>query len=108
MAAIYGFHVMFSSSVIPRKLNEITLSISMPFIKRFGIIPVISFWYGWNIMNLFFFYIFRDNLLMTNHLKTCESSLFRDSSIFDTLVGIEYSIVVNKVVSSAYKINFKA
>ena len=28
--------------------------------------------------------------------------------MFDILVGIEYSIVVNKVVSSAYKINLKA
>ena len=45
---------------------------------------------------------------MTNHLKTCESSLFSDSSIFEILVGIEYYIVVNKVVSSAYKINLKA
>ena len=45
---------------------------------------------------------------MTNHLKTCESSLFSDSSILDILIGIEYSIVVNKVVSSAYKINLKA
>ena len=107
MTAICGFHVMVSSSVIPRKLNEITLSISMPFIRRFGIIPVISFWYGWNIMNLVF-YISRDNLLMTNHLKTCESFIFSDSSIFDILVGIEYSTVVNKVVSSAYKINLKA
>ena len=48
-------------------------------------------------------------MLIVSHLKTCdESSLFSDSYIFAIPVVIEYFIIVNKVVSSAYKIDLKA
>ena len=95
---------MFSPRIIPRKLKELTCSISSLLILTLGTSPVMSFWYGWNTMN-FVFDVFNDNPFRINQPYVRDSSLFIEWSSFDMCVGIEYSIVLKSAVSWAYSID---
>ena len=103
---VWDFHDKFSSMMTPRFWHSETRSISMPLISRVGINPVMSFWVGWKTMNLVFV-IFSVSLFSVNQLCTSESSLFSVSFTFVLVMGIEYSIVLNRSVSSANSINSK-
>ena len=104
---IWAFQLRCSSKVRPKKSNDCTLSICIPFIFMFGINFDMFFCLWWKTMNLVFL-MFKDNLFNDNHSVTLASSWFILSE-YD-IVSMSYDILIkehaelNKFESSANKI----
>lgn len=97
-------HVMWSFIVTPKKLNSVTLSMTLPFITSEGIsFGFIFFCLLWNIINLVFC-TFKESLLTESHSNIFDSYIFIS---FDKVDGSALFINIfsglDNVVSSAYK-----
>ncbi len=102
---IWLFQFKFSSNVNPRKLNSLTLSITLSFIFRYR--RLIFLWGVWNIMYLHLL-IFKDSLLHFNQSFIFISYILILSSILSCFFLIRtISKVVDKVVSSTYTTKLK-
>ena len=94
------------SGQTPRKLILSTFSIGISFMTSLGTKEHVSVCFGWNITNLVLVRLKIICLLLTSH-RFFSNSLFTKSSTFETPTRSVYSIVVNKFITSANRINSK-
>ena len=100
--SIWGFQCIFSTRIIPRKLKVLTFSISPCFKIRLREKLLKSLCELWNIM-FFVLLTFKDKRFATSQSLTLKNSpLIKILCSFGN-AGREYVIVLNNVVSSAYR-----